>query len=75
MNIIKLSKLVVDARKAQALSQRELSELAGVGETVIYKMESGRADVTLSKFVAVLTALGFDLCCRSPLGVEVVLDG
>lgn len=70
-----LSLLLIEARKAQGLSQRELAELAGVGETVIYKMESGRGDVTRASFVAVLKALGFDIRCRSPLGGEVSLDG
>ncbi|MCC5849220.1 MAG: helix-turn-helix transcriptional regulator [Verrucomicrobia bacterium] len=74
MKIDDLSTLVVEARKAQGLSQRELSELSGVGESVIYKLESGRGDVTLSSFAAVLSALGFELRCRSPLGGEVSLD-
>lgn len=74
MNINELSVLIIEARKAQGLSQRELAELAGVGETVIYKLESGRGDVTLSSFVAVLKAVGFDLRCRSPLGGEVSLE-
>jgi transcriptional regulator with XRE-family HTH domain len=73
MKIDDLRTLVVEARKAQGLSQRELSELSGVGESVIYKLESGRRDVTLSSFAAVLSALGFELCCRSPLGGEVSL--
>ncbi|MCH8512568.1 MAG: hypothetical protein LAT83_13105 [Kiritimatiellae bacterium] len=51
-----------------------MSELSGVGESVIYKLESGRGDVTLSSFAAVLSALGFELRCRSPLGGEVSLD-
>lgn len=75
MNITELSELIIEARKAQALSQRELAELAGVGETVIYKLESGRGDVTLSSFVAALKGLGFEIRCRSPLGGEVSLDG
>ena len=73
MNKSELGMLVVESRKAQRLSQKELAELAGVGVTVIYKIESGDAGVTLASFVAVLTSLGFDLRCRSPLGGEVSL--
>lgn len=73
MNTEELSKVVVEARKAQRLSQQALSELSGVGMTVIYKIESGRENVTLSGFLAVLTALGFEVRCHSPLGVEVSL--
>jgi transcriptional regulator with XRE-family HTH domain len=68
-----LSKLVVEARKAQRLSQKELAALAGVGSTVIYKIENGDHAVTLTGFVSVLTSLGFDLRCHSPLGGETSL--
>ncbi len=69
-----LDKLLTEARKAQGISQRELAELAGVGETVVYKLESGRTDVTLSSFISVLTGLGFELKCHSPLGGAVTLE-
>jgi DNA-binding XRE family transcriptional regulator len=74
MNTIDLSALLVRARKAQGIRQKELAELAGVGETVVYKLEAGRRDVTLSNFVSVLGSLGFELVCRSPLGEETRLE-
>ncbi len=70
-----LNRLLIKARKVQGLNQLEVAELAGVGETVVYKLESGREDVTLKSFVAVLSALGVEIRCRSPLGEEVVLNG
>jgi y4mF family transcriptional regulator len=73
MNINKLSDLIVEARKEQRLTQKDLAELAGVGATVIYKIEQGDPGVTLKSFVSVLTALGFTIGCRSPLGGEVSL--
>jgi len=73
MNINELSDLVVKARKEQRLSQKDLAELAGVGATVIYKIEHGEPGVTLNSFVSVLNALGFTLRCHSPLGGEVSL--
>ena len=73
MNINELSGLVVKARKEQRLSQKDLADLAGVGATVIYKIEHGDPGVTLKSFVSVLTALGFTLRCHSPLGGEVSL--
>jgi predicted transcriptional regulator len=69
-----LSGAIVKARKAQGLRQKELAELAGVGETVVYKLEAGRTDITLSSFVAVLGSLGFELIGRSPLGEEIRLE-
>lgn len=74
MKMNNLSSLVVGARKGQGLSQKELAELAGVGETVVYKIEAGRPDVTLSSFVSVLGSLGIELICRSPFGGEVRLE-
>ncbi len=69
-----LSVLVVKARKAQGLSQKELAELSGIGETVVYKIEAGRSDVSLSSFVSVLGSLGIEIICRSPLGEESRLE-
>jgi len=74
MKIEEFKKLVIKARKAQGLSQKELAELADVGETVIYKIESGRKDVTLSNFLIVLSSLGIEMICRSPLGEETRLE-
>jgi y4mF family transcriptional regulator len=73
MNISELSIFIVKARKEQRLTQKDLAELAGVGITVIYKVENGDPGVTLKSFLSVLTSLGFDVRCRSPLGGEVSL--
>jgi len=68
-------KMVSVARKAQGLTQLELQDLCGVSGSVIYKIESGRHDLSLSNFTSVLDALGIEVICRSPLGGEVKLDG
>ncbi|MBT64863.1 MAG: transcriptional regulator [Puniceicoccaceae bacterium] len=68
-------KIVSAARKAQGLTQLELQDLCGVSASVIYKIESGRDDFSLRNLVAVLDALRIQLQAKSPLGVEVQLNG
>lgn len=46
------------ARLEKSLSQRELSELSGVPQAQISKLENGQADVRISTFVALSRALG-----------------
>ncbi|MGJ8641026.1 MAG: helix-turn-helix domain-containing protein [Opitutaceae bacterium] len=70
-----LGKIVSTARKSQGLTQLELQDLCGVSASVIYKIESGRTDFSLSNFLTVLDALGIKTLCQSPLGAEVQLNG
>ena len=69
-----LAKLIKEARKAQHLSQMDLRDLSGVSASVIYKLETGRSDVSLRSLLAVSDALGIELLCKSPLGPEVKLN-
>lgn len=49
------------AREARGLSQRELSELAGVPQSHISKIESGSVDLRVSSLVQLSRALGLEL--------------
>jgi transcriptional regulator with XRE-family HTH domain len=49
------------AREARRLSQRELSELAGVPQSHISKIESGSVDLRVSSLIALARALGLEL--------------
>ena len=70
-----LGQILKEARKAQRLTQMDLSDLCGVSPSVIYKLESGRVDIALGSLQAVADALGVDLIVRSPLGPEANLNG
>ena len=70
-----LAIMLKEARKAQQLSQMDLQDLSGVSASVIYKLETGRNDVTLGSLLAISDALGIELIGKSPLGTEVVLHG
>jgi transcriptional regulator with XRE-family HTH domain len=49
------------ARKARGLSQRELSDLAGVPQAQISRIEAGTVDLRLSSLVALANALDLEL--------------
>lgn len=49
------------ARKAKGLSQRELSDLAGVPQAQISRIEAGTVDLRLSSLVALAHALDLEL--------------
>lgn len=70
-----LGEILKGARKAQRLTQMDLSDLSGVSPSVIYKLESGRMDIAVGSLQAVADALGVELIVRSPLGEEVKLNG
>lgn len=70
-----LGQILKQARKAQRLTQMDLSDLSGVSPSVIYKLESGRMDITVGSLQDVADALGVELFVRSPLGEEVRLNG
>lgn len=56
-----LSKFVKERRKEVNLTQVELSEKAGVGLTVIRKIEQGKENLNLSKVNQVLLMFGHEL--------------
>ena len=54
-------------RKAAELTRKNLSELAGVGETTIYDVEHGKETVRLSTLLNLLDALNITLRLESLL--------
>lgn len=56
-----LSEFVKERRKEVNLTQVELSEKAGVGLTVIRKIEQGKENLNLSKVNQVLLMFGHEL--------------
>ncbi len=49
------------SRKQQELTQMELSRLANTGVRFISDLENGKPDVSLSKLLSVVYALGLEL--------------
>jgi y4mF family transcriptional regulator len=51
-------------RRALALSQQDLADLAGVSERFVRFVEQGKPSIQLDVLVAVLDALGLDLAVQ-----------
>ncbi len=62
-----LGAIVRRHRKKSGLSRERLAELAGVGKTVIYDIEHGKASVRYSTVQKVLDALNIRIRFISPL--------
>ena len=59
-------------RKVAGLTQLELADLAGVGKTLIFDLEKGKASVQLDTLVKILAALNIQAEFRSPLRAPTV---
>jgi HTH-type transcriptional regulator / antitoxin HipB len=68
----KLGHIIHDHRKKSGLSQAQLAELAGVGKTVVFDIEHGKATVRLDSVVKILYALNIHIELHSPLLDEVL---
>jgi len=55
-------------RRALALTQTQLADLAGVGLAFLYELERGKPTVRLDKVLAVLAVLGLELHLRPGAG-------
>ena len=54
-------------RKAAGLSQLQLAEMAGVGKTVVFDLEKGKATVQLKTLRKILRVLNIKVRLESPL--------
>jgi y4mF family transcriptional regulator len=70
VNIAQLSKILHDTRKRAGLSQLELSELAGVGKTLIFDLEKGRDTVTFSNLLKVCRVLNIKIEFIPPVPMD-----
>jgi y4mF family transcriptional regulator len=62
-----LGSVVRQHRKRAGLTQRELAQLGGVGKTVVFDVEKGKATVRLATLLRILHVLNLQLEWRSPL--------
>ena len=62
-----LAEVIRMHRKAAKLSRLQLSELAGVGKTVIYDIEKGKESIQLDTLSKILKVLNIKIVLRSPL--------
>lgn len=65
-------------RKQKGLSQRQLSQIAGMPQSYLSKVESGQVDLRLSSLQAITTALDIELMLVPKLyqpAVDAILTG
>lgn len=70
MNFQEIAFLVHFHRKKAGLSRNELADLAGVGKTVIFDIEHGKATVQFQSLAKVLETLNIHLTFESPFKHE-----
>jgi HTH-type transcriptional regulator / antitoxin HipB len=61
-----LAEVIRMHRKAAELSRAQLSEMAGVGKTVIYDIEKGKETVQLNTLRKILKVLNIKIVLTSP---------
>ena len=52
---------IIELRKAQGLTQKQLGELSGVNQSIIAKIESGKKAPQISTMLKLLAPLGMTL--------------
>ncbi len=62
-----IADIIKTHRKAARLSRVQLSEMAGVGKTVIYDIEHGKESVQLDTLRKILKVLNIRILLTSPL--------
>ena len=67
-----LAHIIHEHRKKSQLSQAQLAQLAGVGKTVVFDIEHGKATVRLDSVVKILNVLNIRIELHSPLLDEVL---
>lgn len=65
-----LKEVVHFHRKQSGLSRKQLAEIAGVSETVIYYLEKGKETLQWNIVTSILQALNITLIFHSPLMEE-----
>jgi HTH-type transcriptional regulator / antitoxin HipB len=69
-NFIMLKDIVYFHRRQAGLSRKQLAEIAGVSETVIYYLEKGKETLQWNIVSAILHSLNITMTYQSPLMAE-----
>ena len=64
-----LGALVAKVRRAQGISQLELSQAADVGRRFVVELEDGKETIQAGKMLKVMSVLGIRTQFAEPLGV------
>lgn len=64
-----MAKIIHYCRKQSGLSQLELAKLAGVGKTVVFDIEKGKATVRLNTLLKILDVLNIQIKFETPFAL------
>ena len=67
MDITELGKIIRHHRKISGLTRVECARLAGVGKTVVYDIEHGKASVQFNTLLRILEVLNIRIQFSSPI--------
>lgn len=67
-----LAKIIKQHRKAAGLSQLQLAEMAGVGKTIVFDIEKGKATIQLDTLRKILTVLNIKIQLTSPYMNQII---
>lgn len=63
----RIGELIREARKKRGLTQGQLSDLCGLKQTTISKIESGKFNASVDLLSKILKPLGYELSIREAL--------
>ena len=69
LSVKELGALVAKVRKAQGISQLELSQAADVGRRFVVELEDGKETIQAGKMLKVMSVLGIRAQFAEPQGV------
>jgi y4mF family transcriptional regulator len=69
-----LANIIRRHRKLSGLSQLQLADLAGVGKTVIYDIETGKVSVKLDTLSKILKVLNIKVTLKSPVMDQILRE-
>ncbi len=69
MDMKELGAFIAQVRKAQGISQLELSQAADVGRRFVVELERGKETLQAGKMLKVISVLGIDIQLIDPKGV------
>jgi len=67
MRLLTIGNIIQFHRKQAGLSQKEMSDLAGIGKTAVFDLEKGKSNFRIETLLKICTILNIELEFKGPL--------
>jgi HTH-type transcriptional regulator / antitoxin HipB len=67
---VNIGEIIHTMRKKSGLTQKGLADLAGVGKTTVFDIESGKNSVRFSNILSICRVLNISVWTKDPFGNE-----